>query len=189
MPTRSADGRDANVSGAARTSTRVLDAAAVVSRLVVGGVWVVAGLLKLPDPAESVRVVRNYRLLPEAVVSVVGYGLPVFEIVLGLLLVVGLAARAAATASAALLVLFTLGIASVWVRGLDIDCGCFGGGGGSAGAADYGADIARDLLLLAAALLVVVRGPGPFSLDRPKPHRSKRDRPKPPLDLLPEETR
>ena len=39
-----------------------------LARLVVGGVWVVAGLLKLPDPAQNVRAVRAYQLLPEAVV-------------------------------------------------------------------------------------------------------------------------
>ena len=43
----------------------------VVARLVVGGVWLAAGLLKVPDPAESVRAVRAYQLLPESVVPVV----------------------------------------------------------------------------------------------------------------------
>ena len=42
-----------------------------------GGVWIVAGALKLPDPAESVRAVRAYDLLPEAIVPAVGYLLPV----------------------------------------------------------------------------------------------------------------
>lgn len=36
-------------------------------------VWLVAGTLKIPDPAESVRAVRAYRLLPETVVPAVGY--------------------------------------------------------------------------------------------------------------------
>ena len=40
----------------------------VFARLLVGGVWIAAGLLKIPDPAENVRAVRAYRLLPEAVV-------------------------------------------------------------------------------------------------------------------------
>ena len=45
----------------------------LAARLLVGGVWVVAGALKLPDPAASVRAVRAYDLLPEAIVPTVGH--------------------------------------------------------------------------------------------------------------------
>jgi hypothetical protein len=66
----------------------------VVARLVIGGVCIAAGALKLPDPAESVRAVRAYQLLPQTVVPTVGYALPVIELVVGLCLVVGLLASA-----------------------------------------------------------------------------------------------
>ena len=39
-----------------------------IVRLVVGAVGIVAGAIKLPDPAESVRAVRAYELLPETIV-------------------------------------------------------------------------------------------------------------------------
>src|SRR6476659_9568036 len=104
---------------------RLLPWAGLLARLVVGGVWIVAGSLKLPDPAESVRAVRAYRLLPEASVHAVGYGLPFLEIAVGLLLVLGLGTQVAAAISA-FLVLFIVGISTAWARGLQIDCGCFG---------------------------------------------------------------
>ncbi len=44
----------------------------LVVRLVTGGIWLLAGLLKLPDPSESVRAVRAYEILPESVVPAVG---------------------------------------------------------------------------------------------------------------------
>jgi len=120
-----------------------------VARLVTGGVWVVAGLLKLPDPAASVRAVRAYDLLPESSVTAVGHLLPLVEVVVGLCLVVGLVTRLAAVISAVLFVAFVLGIASAWSRGLQIDCGCFGGGGFDADAtARYPWEIARDVGLL-----------------------------------------
>ena len=100
-----------------------------VARLVVAGVLIVAGWLKIGTPALSVQAVRAYELLPEPVATVVGYGLPILEIVLGVLLVVGLLTRAAGAASALLMLAFVVGIASAWARGLRIDCGCFGGGG------------------------------------------------------------
>jgi uncharacterized membrane protein YphA (DoxX/SURF4 family) len=119
----------------------------LVARLVVGGVWIVAGWLKLPYPAESVRAVRAYRLLPEAVVPAVGYALPVVEIAIGVLLVVGLGTRVAAAASALLQIAFVVGISAAWARGIQIECGCFGGGGATAAGATakYPWDIARDV--------------------------------------------
>jgi uncharacterized membrane protein YphA (DoxX/SURF4 family) len=140
--------------------------AGLVARLVVGGVWVVAGALKLPDPALSVRAVRAYRLLPEAAVPPVGYGLPVLEVAVGLLLIVGLGTRVVAALSAVLFLAFVVGIASAWARGLQIDCGCFGGGGFRADAtAQYPWEIARDIGLLALSVALVVRPRTALSLD------------------------
>lgn len=125
----------------------------LAGRLVLGGVLVAAGLAKLPDPDASVRAVRAYQLLPETVVPAVGYGLPVLEVVVGVLLVVGLAVRLSAVVAAVLMAAFVGGIASAWTRGLTIDCGCFGGGGTvAAGETTYGLDLARDAGLLAIAL-------------------------------------
>ncbi|MCU1603716.1 MAG: mauE [Modestobacter sp.] len=129
---------------------------ATVARLLLGGVFVIAGLLKLPDPAAAVRAVRAYRLLAEALVGPVAFGLPVVEIAVGLALLAGIFVRTAAIAAAALLVVFLVGVGSAWARGLQIDCGCFGGGGQVA-AADtaYPGEVARDLGLLLVALALV----------------------------------
>jgi uncharacterized membrane protein YphA (DoxX/SURF4 family) len=122
----------------------------LVARLVVGAVWIVAGAIKLPDPASSVQAVRAYQLLPAGAASTVGQLLPVIEIVIGLTLVLGVLTRGAAVASAVLFVVFIAGIASVWARGISIDCGCFGGGGLDPDATSkYPWEIARDVGLLA----------------------------------------
>ena len=138
----------------------------VVARLVTGGVWVVAGALKLPDLAASVRAVRAYDLLPEAVVPVVGQLLPIVEVVVGACLVLGLLTRASAVVSAGLFLAFVVGIASAWARGLQIDCGCFGGGGQVADAtSEYPLEIARDVGLLLLSLWLVVRPRSHLALD------------------------
>jgi uncharacterized membrane protein YphA (DoxX/SURF4 family) len=130
--------------------------AGTVARLVTGIVWIVAGGLKLTDPYASVEAVRAYDLLPESVVPTVGHLLPVVEVVLGALLVLGLLTRGAAVVSALLLAAFIVGIASVWARGLSIECGCFGGGGAKEGAdAAYPWEIARDAGLLLLSLFLV----------------------------------
>lgn len=126
---------------------------ATAARIVVGGVFVVAGALKLPDPAEAVRAVRAYRLLPEPLVAPVAFGLPAVEIATGLALLIGVFVRTAALASSLLLVVFLMGVGSAWARGLQIDCGCFGHGGEvAAGETAYPAEVARDVALLVIAL-------------------------------------
>jgi len=130
----------------------------VLARLVVGGVWIVAGVLKLPDPAESVRAVRAYQLLPEAVVPTVGHLLPIVEIVVGGCLVLGLLTRGMAAVSLVLLAAFVFGISWAWAQGLQIECGCFGGGGTKEGASDkYPGEIARDVGLAALSAYLIWR--------------------------------
>jgi uncharacterized membrane protein YphA (DoxX/SURF4 family) len=127
----------------------------LIARLVTGGVWIAAGAVKLPDPAQSVAAVRAYQLLPSSIVPTVGQLLPVIEIVVGVCLVLGILTRGAAVISALILLGFIVGIASAWARGITIDCGCFGGGGFDPDAAStYPGEIARDVGLLAASLFV-----------------------------------
>ncbi len=138
----------------------------LLARVVVGGVWVVAGALKLPDPAASVRAVRAFDLLPESVVPTVGHLLPILEVVTGLCLILGLLTRTFAVVSAVLFVAFIIGIASAWARGLEIECGCFGGGGVKEGASsEYPWEIARDAGLLLLSMLLIWRPATPWSAD------------------------
>lgn len=146
---------------------RSWDWVGVPSRLLVGSVWVVAAVLKLPDPSENVRAVRAYQLLPESVVPAVGHGLPVLELLVGACLLLGLFSRGNAVLSSLLLVAFVIGIASAWARGLSIECGCFGGGAGPAqnAAAKYPFELARDVVLLALSCYLVRRPRTPWAAD------------------------
>jgi uncharacterized membrane protein YphA (DoxX/SURF4 family) len=142
----------------------------LLARLVLAGVFLLAGALKVVDPQGAVQAVRAYELLPPSLETVVGYGLPFLEIALGLLLAGGILTRITAAAAAALLVVFILGVASAAARGLSIDCGCFGGGGTVApGQARYAGEIARDLGLLLLAAWLIWRPRSLFSLDRGDP--------------------
>jgi uncharacterized membrane protein YphA (DoxX/SURF4 family) len=130
--------------------------AGTVARLVVGGIWLWAGLLKLPDPEANVAAVRAYQLLPTSSVDVIGRALPMVEVVLGACLVLGLLTRVSGALSTILQLAFIIGIASVWARGISINCGCFGNGGYDPHAASkYPWEIARDVGLLALSLYVV----------------------------------
>jgi uncharacterized membrane protein YphA (DoxX/SURF4 family) len=138
----------------------------LLARLVVGGVWMYAGALKLPHPETSVTAVRSYQLLPTGLAETVGHGLPMLEIVVGACLVLGVLVRFTGAVSALLQVAFIVGIVSVWSRGIAIDCGCFGNGGADPDAFHkYPWEIARDTGLLALSLLLVWRRRTPIALD------------------------
>jgi uncharacterized membrane protein YphA (DoxX/SURF4 family) len=129
----------------------------LLCRAVLAAVWLSAGVLKFRDASGTVRATRAFRLLPESLVPTVGHLLPVLELVIGACLLVGLLTRAMAVATAVLMVLFTFGIVSAWARGLEIQCGCFGGGGNVKidATPGYIRDILRDLgLLMLSAWLV-----------------------------------
>ncbi len=161
------------------TAVRTLPWAGLLARLVVGGVWIWAGVLKLPDPEGSVTAVRAYQLLPPELADVVGRLLPTLEIVVGACLVLGLLTRGVGLLSALMQAAFIAGIASVWARGIAINCGCFGDGGPDPDAFDkYPWEIARDSGLLLASLLLVWLRRTPLALENvllPQPTTEDRD--------------
>ncbi len=119
-----------SVTAATEESRRVWGATvAVVARLGLAVVWAWAAIAKLGDADGAVRAVRAYEILPEALVKPFAWGLPFVELASALLLVLGIGTRVAGWISAVILTVFMAGIISVWARGIQIDCGRFGGGG------------------------------------------------------------
>ncbi len=136
------------------------------ARLVLAAVLLTAGTLKVLDPARSVSAVRAYELVPTALETAIGWGLPFLEIGLGLLLALGLQTRAAAIVSAAVLVVLITAVISAAARGLSVDCGCFGSGGPvPPGDTHYVSEVIRDLGLLLLAGWLIWRPQSRFSLD------------------------
>ena len=149
-----------------RSGARTADVIGLLARLILGVVLLVAGGLKVTSPAASARAVRAFQILPFDFAGYVGYALPVVEMLVGLLLVAGLFTRVSALGGGLLMLAYMIGISAAWMRGLNIDCGCFGGGG-TIGASEtqYGADLLRDAGLAACAVWLVVRPRTAYSLD------------------------
>lgn len=146
---------------------RRADVVGLLARLILGGVLIVAGALKVTSPAASALSVRAFQILPYEVAGYLGYMLPTVEMAVGLLLLVGLFTRASAVVGGLLMLAFLVGIISAWARGLNIDCGCFGGGGTvEASQTRYLTDIVRDAGLAACAAWLVVRPGTAYSFDR-----------------------
>jgi hypothetical protein len=63
--------------------------------------------------------------------------------------------------------IFIIAIGQAWARGLNIDCGCFGGGGTVApGETRYLQEILRDAGLVAMALFLLRYPVSKFSVDK-----------------------
>lgn len=96
-----------------------------VSRLLLAGVFIYAGLVKADDLVVFAGQVANYQLLPYAWNYLVAATLPYLEILCGILLLLNRRVRPAVLVLFVLNLTFMLALTSLLVRGIDIDCGCF----------------------------------------------------------------
>lgn len=161
--------RRASLPEMTRPESNVRQWVSTVVRVGLAGIMLWAGLAKLLHPDEALRAVQAYRILPPSIDDLVAIGLPILEVTVGLLLLFGLGTRFAAWVTGGLMVLFIAGVASAWIRGLSIDCGCFGGGGDvpSVGkTARYVTEILRDVGFLALATWLMRFPSSRLSLDR-----------------------
>jgi uncharacterized membrane protein YphA (DoxX/SURF4 family) len=148
---------------------RVKDVIGLVFRLILAGVLGYAGLTKIFEVDGARTAVLAYRIFPVEWAGLLGWALPTVEILLAVLLLMGLFTRWAALITGLLMAAFVAGIASVWVRGYSIDCGCFGGGGDISAEGRnlrYATEIGRDLLFMGMAAWLTIRPRSLWSLDR-----------------------
>jgi putative oxidoreductase len=95
-------------------------------RVVLGGLFIYAGIVKVVDPLGFAQDIRNYRLVGQSLSFIAAVVLPWLEILAGALLVAGIWKRGAALVVTGLLVFFIVLTLVTMARGLDVDCGCFG---------------------------------------------------------------
>jgi len=138
-------------------------AAVFVIRVLLGGLLIVAGALKVGHPAELASSIAGFRLLPAAIVGPLALALPYVEILLGAYLVAGLFTRVAAVVSALQFAGYGAAVASAVVRHIPANCGCFGPG--DAAVADW-PHVAFDMMLAAASAFIAFGAPGALAVDK-----------------------
>ncbi len=95
-------------------------------RILLGLIFLFAGIAKISDPVRFIFTLREFNLFSEAVIPFMALYLPWLEFILGLFLILGLLYRASSFLLACLNTMFAIAILTVVVRGMEIDCGCFG---------------------------------------------------------------
>lgn len=133
-------------------------------RLILGIVLIWASWSKLQAPRGFKQTVRAFDATPEWATKAIGYGLPVLELALGLLLVFGLAGRLVSAVTAATLLVLAVGLIQAAVRGLDVSPSWFGVGGASS-SGHYVLAILGVLVLLAGAVFLFLWPATRISID------------------------
>lgn len=97
-----------------------------VFRIVVGGIFIWAGLLKILDPLEFAQNIANYRVFSRDLSFIIALVLPWVEVLCGVLVILGIFRSGSSLLLSGLLGVFLVLITVTIFRGLDVDCGCFG---------------------------------------------------------------
>jgi len=102
---------------------------AIAGRLVLGVSFIWSSVYKIKDPMAFAVLVYDYEILPAKLVNPFAYSLPWVELVSGVLLLLGLFTRLAATTQFLMLSSFVIAIAVNLFRAKVLGCGCFSEGG------------------------------------------------------------
>src|SRR5262249_52213799 len=97
-----------------------------IAGLIVGGIFIYAGVVKIMDPIGFARDIDNYHMLPWALSVWLAFYLPWLEVFCGVAVVCGLFYRGGLLILNALISIFIIASIVAKARGLDITCGCFG---------------------------------------------------------------
>ena len=96
------------------------------SRIVLGTVFVLAAMDKILHPDAFAASIEAYKLTPYGAINIIALILPWMELLCGIFLLGGVYLRGSSAVLSFLLVVFIFAVISAMMRGLKIDCGCFG---------------------------------------------------------------
>lgn len=125
-------------------------------RVVLALIFGVFGALKLFDLHGFVGNVENFQIAPfdqAPYAAWLAYVLVSLEVLVAVSLLTGVWLRGALILSSGMVLSFMLGIGSVWLRGLNIECGCSGGAISLGG---YPTHMSILAVMLAASVFLVI---------------------------------
>lgn len=135
----------------------------LVLRVFLGVVFILASADKVLEPDKFAVAVRGYQLMPVELSNLFAIVVAWGELIAAIMLIFGVLTRKAAGAIFLLLLMFTVAIAIIMIRGVVIDCGCFANEGGSQTGARL---IVRNIFLMITALMIMRFESGYFGLSK-----------------------
>lgn len=95
-------------------------------RLVLGGIFSFSAWSKIMAPQALADAIVGFDIIPESIALEAAIMLIWLELICGTFMLLGLWARATVIVITGMLTLFEVGLVSVVVRGIEVNCGCFG---------------------------------------------------------------
>lgn len=98
----------------------------VVLRFVLGGLFLYAGVMKSVNPQMFAYSIAAFDIVPTRFVNLVAHSLPLMEALLGFMILLGWKLRAASLGITLLSAVFLIVLGQAVLRGLPVNCSCFG---------------------------------------------------------------
>jgi putative oxidoreductase len=96
-----------------------------VIKIIIGGLFIVSSITKLPNPDKFAESIAAYKLVPDVLIPPLSVLIPWLQVICGVLLVLDIYSQSAALIFCGLLAVYTAAITIDYFRGFQIDCGCF----------------------------------------------------------------
>ncbi len=125
-------------------------------RIILGSLFVYAGVRKILEPMDFADAVAGFKVLPSMLIHPVALGMPFFEVILGLMVILPWRSTIVKIGALGLIIRnisFIAILSSAWMRGLSVSCGCFGFGLFPPSEWDIEIAIVRDIFFLTMAYL------------------------------------
>jgi uncharacterized membrane protein YphA (DoxX/SURF4 family) len=101
---------------------------AFLCRLALAAIFMITGIMKFGDAQGFAYDLHLFDVTPWPLSKILAFYLPGFEIIAGITLLIPRLRLGALFAVLCMSAAFSAAISSIWIRGLDISCGCFGQG-------------------------------------------------------------
>jgi len=128
----------------------------LIFRVILGVVFIYASFDKIAHIDFFAKAIYNYHVAPGWLVNIMAIFMPWAELFAGICLIIGFWPRGATLLIGGMLLMFLVALTIVYVRGVDINCGCFSVSDRAKGSA-IGL-IWRDLIWLAMAVQIYFFG-------------------------------
>jgi len=94
-------------------------------KILIGLVFILSSVTKVFEPAEFSKSIGSYKMVPEIFLYPMAVVIPWLQLICGILMILDVYSKSTALILSGLLGVYTIAITQAWLRGFDMDCGCF----------------------------------------------------------------
>ena len=125
----------------------------IIFRFILGAIFIFSGIMKLLDPAKFYGDIQGFEMIGNQSAFLAAYIIPWLEVGCGFAFLVRCQYRGALAIYTTLMIVFTAALVSALARGLDLNCGCFGGSTDI----NIPQSLTKNVLMLAGLIFLCVR--------------------------------